>query len=85
MTREALDKFRARVPAAQKMQDGDFMDWRVEFTYLNNFVNVVADYRCVCVCVCVCVCMWRVEVTYLNNLITVVADYRCDNEGSSKP
>ena len=55
MTREALDKFRARVPAAQKMQDGDFMDWRVEFTYLNNFVNVVADYRCVCVCVCVCV------------------------------
>ncbi len=50
------------------MREGEFMDWRVEFTYLNNFVKVVADYGCdneevfnrsICVQCVGCLCIYR--------------------------
>ena len=46
MTRADIKKFRENVPSANDLHDGEFMDWRVEFTYLNNFVKVIADFKC---------------------------------------
>ena len=40
MTRERLAKFREALPSAKQFDDGEFMDWRVEMTYLNNFIKV---------------------------------------------
>jgi len=46
ITRADLENMRTMIPSTKKMREGEFMDWRVEFTYLNNFVKVVADYSC---------------------------------------
>ena len=46
MTRADISAFRDKVPSARSLRDGEFMDWRVEFTYLNNFIKVVKDFSC---------------------------------------
>ena len=46
LTRADIARFRSRVPRADKVTDGELMDWRVEFSYVNNFVRVIDAFTC---------------------------------------
>ena len=46
LTRVELNAFRERVPIAKNLSDREFMNWRVDFTYLNNFMEVVSAFTC---------------------------------------